>query len=91
MQVLQEYADYYLHLTPIKKWDVCASDALLRSHHGRLTTLRNQTIDYNHHTKEMIIKDGLVATWKRNHQDILHLLSNANLPDYLSKMSNKHG
>ncbi|CAF1042516.1 unnamed protein product [Rotaria sordida] len=34
VQVLEEYADYYLHITPIKKWDVCAPDAILRANHG---------------------------------------------------------
>lgn len=79
MQVLQGYADYYLHVSPIKKWDVCAPDAILRSHHGHLTTLKNRSIDYNHFSKEMIIKDGLLATYQRNHQDVLRLLSKANL------------
>jgi inositol monophosphatase 3 len=85
VQVLEEYADYYLHMTPIKKWDLCAPDAVLRANHGIMTTLKNQTISYDHQNKDMLITDGLLATYKRNHNDLLKFLTNSNLTKYLSQ------
>ena len=91
VQVLEEYADYYLHITSIKKWDVCASDALLRSHHGTLSTLTNRTIQYDHLSQQMLIEEGLLATYKRNHQEVLNLLSSSkNLTAYLKNKSKRH-
>ena len=90
VQVLEEYADYYLHVTPIKKWDVCAPDALLRASHGSLTTLTNRTISYDHRSSDMLITEGLLGTYKRNHQEILRLLSTSNLTQFLSAESNKN-
>lgn len=91
VQVLEEYADYYLHITAIKKWDVCASDALLRSHHGTISTLTNRTINYDHQSEQMLIEDGLLATYKRNHQQILNLLtSSSNLTASLANKSKRH-
>jgi 3'-phosphoadenosine 5'-phosphosulfate (PAPS) 3'-phosphatase len=68
-----------------KKWDVCAPDAVLRANHGIMTTLKNQTISYDHQNKDMLITDGLLATYKRNHNDLLKFLTNSNLTKYLSK------
>ena len=89
-QVLHGYADYYLHISPIKKWDLCAPDAVLRSHSGLLTTLKNRTINYDHFSREMLVKDGLLATHKRNHNDVLNLLSKVNLTKFTSHKSKKH-
>jgi inositol monophosphatase 3 len=84
IQVLEEYADYYLHITPIKKWDVCAPDAILRANHGTMTTLKNQTINYDpDNNKQFYINDGILATYKRNHNDILKFLTASNLTKYL--------
>ena len=83
LQVLQEYVDYYLHITPIKKWDVCAPDAILRAHRGTMTTLLNQTIDYNHRDKQVFINDGILVTYKRNHNELLKFLTKSNLTKYL--------
>jgi Golgi-resident PAP phosphatase len=89
VQVLEQFADYYLHLTPIKKWDVCAPDALLRSHHGHLTTLANRSISYDHQTDDMLITDGLLATYKRKHHDVLKRLRSVNLTAFVAGVSNK--
>ena len=85
VQILEDYADYYLHITPIKKWDLCAPDAVLRANHGTMTTLKNQTISYDHSKKDMLVVDGILATHQRNHQEILHFLSKSNLTKYMSK------
>lgn len=89
IQVLQGYADYYLHISPIKKWDLCGPDAILRSHYGRLTSLKNRTIDYDHFSKEMLVKDGILATHKRNHNEVLNLLSKVNLTKFSSSHKSK--
>ena len=82
--MLEEYADYYLHITPIKKWDICAPEAILRANHGTVTTLKNQSISYDHENKNMLVTDGLLATFKRNHNDILKFLIESNLTQYIS-------
>jgi hypothetical protein len=48
-----------------------------------MTTLMNQTIDYDHHSKQFLITDEILATYKRNHYDILKLLTTSNLTKYL--------
>jgi len=83
IQVLEEYADYYLHITPIKKWDLCAPDAILRANHGTMTTLKNQTINYDHQNKNFLVTDGILATYKRNHNELLKFLVDSNLTKYL--------
>ncbi|CAF1443602.1 unnamed protein product [Adineta ricciae] len=85
VQILENYADYYLHITPIKKWDLCAPDALLRANQGTMTTLKNQTISYDHSKEDMLVVDGILATHQRNHGEILNFLANSNLTKYLSK------
>ena len=46
-QVAENKADLYLHTTAIKKWDICAGDAVLRAIGGRMTTLRGQEVNYS--------------------------------------------
>jgi fructose-1,6-bisphosphatase/inositol monophosphatase family enzyme len=88
VQVLEEYADYYLHMTAIKKWDLCAPDAVLRANHGTMTTLTNQTISYDHQKNEMLVTDGLLATYKRNHNELLTFLVDSNLTKHVSQKKN---
>jgi 3'-phosphoadenosine 5'-phosphosulfate (PAPS) 3'-phosphatase len=37
VEVIEGRADVYLHEGPIRKWDVCAGEALLRAAGGRIT------------------------------------------------------
>ena len=46
LQVVTNKADLYLHTTAIKKWDICAGDAVLNAVGGRMTTLKGEMIDY---------------------------------------------
>lgn len=46
LEVVSGRADAYLHSSLIKKWDVCAGDALLRALGGRLTALDGSELHY---------------------------------------------
>jgi 3'-phosphoadenosine 5'-phosphosulfate (PAPS) 3'-phosphatase len=46
---MQGEQDAYVHVTLIKKWDICAPAAILAAvpgHEGRLSTLTGDEIDY---------------------------------------------
>ena len=47
LQVLSGAADLYLHVTKIKKWDICAPNALLSAVGGTMTTLDGKGISYS--------------------------------------------
>jgi len=59
----------YVHTTLIKKWDICAGDALLRHFDGKMTQLSGQNINYD---KSLDPKNegGLVASL-HNHEKVL--------------------
>ncbi|XP_067121097.1 putative inositol monophosphatase 3 [Centruroides vittatus] len=46
LQVIQGNATAYIHITLIKKWDVCAGNALLNAIGGRMTTLGGEELQY---------------------------------------------
>ena len=46
LQVLGGAADLYLHVTKIKKWDICAPNAFLSAVGGTMTTLEGEGISY---------------------------------------------
>lgn len=61
LQVVFNNATAYIHTAHIKKWDLCAGNAILNSLNGKMTDLQNEEIKYLSdgnvkHTK------GLVAT-----------------------------
>jgi len=45
-EVVKGTQDAYVHTTLIKKWDICAGNAILNSLGGNLTTLKGKRIDY---------------------------------------------
>lgn len=47
LAVAEKYADLYLHTTAIKKWDICAGDAVLRTIGGKMTTGKGKELDYS--------------------------------------------
>lgn len=60
LQVVSNNATLYLHTTKIKKWDICAGDAILRHLHGRMVTLDNDLLDYSSGTTP-VNAGGLIA------------------------------
>ena len=72
LQVVEDRADLYLHTTAIKKWDICAGDAILRAVDGRMTTRTGEEIDYSFEGSPKN-ELGLVAATK-NHAKYLDKL-----------------
>uniref|UniRef100_A0A8C6V1T9 inositol-phosphate phosphatase n=1 Tax=Neogobius melanostomus TaxID=47308 RepID=A0A8C6V1T9_9GOBI len=66
-----DQADVYIHITFIKKWDICAGDALLRALGGHMMTLKGEEIDYR---DAPLNKGGLVASVGVEHKDLLDKL-----------------
>ncbi|XP_053739614.1 inositol monophosphatase 3 isoform X2 [Synchiropus splendidus] len=66
-----DQADIYIHVTFIKKWDICAGAAILNALGGRMTTLKGEDIDYS---GEPLNKGGLLATVGVNHISVLEKL-----------------
>lgn len=66
-----EQADVYIHVTFIKKWDICAGAAVLTALGGRMTTLKGEDIDYS---GTPVNKEGLVASLGVDHTALLERL-----------------
>ncbi|KAF9791523.1 hypothetical protein SFRURICE_003219 [Spodoptera frugiperda] len=47
MEVVNGTYDVYLHATAIKKWDLCAGDAIIKTVHGKMSTIKGESIDYS--------------------------------------------
>ena len=65
--------DAYLHRTKIKKWDVCAGNAILTALNGKMTNLKGELIHYGN-AQDAAIVDGVLATMKE-HEKFLKPLS----------------
>ncbi|XP_031143360.1 inositol monophosphatase 3 [Sander lucioperca] len=68
-----DQADVYIHVTFIKKWDICAGAALLKALGGHMTTLKGEDIDYS---GTPVNKGGLVASVGVDHKALLERLPN---------------
>ncbi|XP_070774611.1 inositol monophosphatase 3 [Enoplosus armatus] len=68
-----DQADAYVHITFIKKWDICAGAALLNALGGHMTTLKGEDIDYS---GEPVNKGGLIASVGVDHKALLERLPN---------------
>ncbi|KFO92695.1 Inositol monophosphatase 3, partial [Buceros rhinoceros silvestris] len=69
----QEEADVYIHVTYIKKWDICAGNAVLRALGGHMTTLTGEEISY---TGSDGNEGGLIASINMNHKALIEKLPN---------------
>ncbi|XP_020837252.1 inositol monophosphatase 3-like [Phascolarctos cinereus] len=63
-----DQADAYLHITFIKKWDICAGNAVLSALGGHMTTLDGKDIDYLDSPGN---KEGLIASVGLDHQELV--------------------
>jgi len=59
MSLLEKNADLYLHSTIIKKWDICAPNAILNNLGGRLSSRNGKQIDYS--TDKEVVVNGIIA------------------------------
>jgi inositol monophosphatase 3 len=63
LEVIKGNADAYLHVTNIKKWDLCAGNAILNALEGTMVTLNGEKLDYSPDTDPMNSK-GILAYMK---------------------------
>lgn len=61
LQIASRHSGAYVHMTHIKKWDVCAGHAILKALGGRVTTMKNEPITYGANDP-VLIKNGLLAS-----------------------------
>lgn len=65
IQVMEGNATVYLHNTHIKKWDLCAGNAIVNSLGGRMTTLKGDEISYKADSNH-VVDDGLLVELNKN-------------------------
>lgn len=61
MSLLNGQADLYLHTSKIYKWDICAPNAIINNHGGRLMVRNGREVDYSDTRKEYLAVDGILA------------------------------
>lgn len=67
VQVLEGNATIYLHNTRIKKWDICAGNALMDSVGGHMLTLDGSKITYGLESKSNpVLEGGLLVELNKN-------------------------
>jgi len=71
-EVVKGVQDAYVHTTLIKKWDICAGDALLRALGGKQTDLKGQEIDYS--SAEAAKNEGGLLATMHDHDKFLEKL-----------------
>jgi len=64
LRILNGTAQLYVHTTAIKKWDICAGDALMRSIGGTMFDLEGSPISYSRHDP-VVNKKGLLVAYDR--------------------------
>jgi inositol monophosphatase 3 len=64
LEVVSRHVDAYLHMTEIKKWDICAGNAIINALGGKMTTLSNKVLDYS--SEETINTKGILATMEKH-------------------------
>lgn len=64
---MNDKADLYFHTSKIYKWDICAPNAILDNHGGKLTERTGKKIDYSGKRGELnYVENGIIAALK-NH------------------------
>uniref|UniRef100_L7LV63 Putative inositol monophosphatase 3 n=1 Tax=Rhipicephalus pulchellus TaxID=72859 RepID=L7LV63_RHIPC len=75
LQLVEGHADAYLHSSAIKKWDVCAGNALLASLGGHMTSLEGTSLNYSLESTPVHL-GGLLAALS-NHAQMLDAVRKA--------------
>lgn len=65
IQVLKDNATIYLHNTHIKKWDLCAGNAIVNAVGGTMTSLKGDLISYAADSGH-VVNDGLLVELNKN-------------------------
>lgn len=65
IQVLEGNATVYLHNTRIKKWDLCAGNAIVNALGGTMQTLKHEDISYAAESPP-VVEDGLWVELNKN-------------------------
>lgn len=76
LQVIYNNASAYIHLTNIKKWDICAGHAILNALGGAMTTLHNEQINYESDSS-VLNERGVLASLK-HHTYLMNKISESN-------------
>lgn len=71
IEVIKGHADAYVHKTLIKKWDICAPNAILDALGGKMTTLNGHSISYGYQESEKNEDGLLAAATYTDHEDFL--------------------
>ncbi|XP_050664986.1 putative inositol monophosphatase 3 [Leptidea sinapis] len=61
MSIVNGTNNVYLHETAIKKWDLCAGHAILKTNNGTVTTTKGNIIDYSS-AGNAVVKEGILAS-----------------------------
>ncbi|KAH9504619.1 Inositol monophosphatase 3 [Bulinus truncatus] len=74
LEVIKGSASAYTHMTLIKKWDICAGNAILNAVGGKMTTLDGDYIDYSPNLKVQNERGLLATVNSKLHYDYLDKL-----------------
>jgi len=73
IELIKGKADAYIHVTLIKKWDICAPNAILNAiSNGKMTTMNGDSIKYGF-DDDVKNEGGLLATINKDHEKLLKL------------------
>lgn len=60
--MVDERSEYYLNLVPgLKKWDMCASEAILKSRMGIISDSKQRPLEYKESAESYTLKDGIIG------------------------------
>lgn len=70
LQVVHGNATAYIHTTAIKKWDLCAGNAILDNLNGKMTDLDDADLDYGP-TAKVLNGRGVLASYQDQHETLI--------------------
>ncbi|KAJ1529651.1 hypothetical protein ONE63_006414 [Megalurothrips usitatus] len=74
LEVIAGNATAYIHTSIIKKWDICAGNAIIQAAGGKMTSLKDDLIDYSASSNK-VNTGGLLATMGQRHGELIQKLS----------------